>query len=93
MQENDPRLYEKYIYPAIYQKPYEEEHEKQLSIFDDEDELMDTDTDIIDTANKTARERGRFKPGNEYRYRKNPDNSDDNQVSFNDLENEEEEIQ
>ena len=92
MQENDPRLYEKYIYPAIYQKPYEEEHEKQLSIFDDEDELMDTDTDTIDTANKTARERGRFKPGNEYRYRKNPDNSDDNQVSFNELENEEEEI-
>ena len=53
---------------------------------------MDTDTDTLDTSNKTARERGRFKPGNEYRYRKTTDNADDNQISFDELENEEEEI-
>lgn len=79
----NPRLYQKYIYPAIYQKPYENQ---QLSIFDDEDEVMSSDSDTIDTSNQAARERNRFKPGNEYRFKRFPDK---NQVTLADLEDEE----
>lgn len=37
MREHDERLYQKYIYPAIYQKPYEPEDEVQLDITDIDD--------------------------------------------------------
>lgn len=126
MQEHDERLYQKYIYPAIYQKPYDPDEEVQLDITDITDdsdlgdraqeyqELVDKDIDKIgdiskqtldkiykagleiedtddgpkvtgklDRANKQARERGRFKTGNEYRFRK-PDKefTDEDQVEM-----------
>lgn len=34
MEEHDERLYQKYIYPAIYQKPYDPDEEVQLDITD-----------------------------------------------------------
>lgn len=40
MQEHDERLYQKYIYPALYQKPYEAD-EIQLDITDIEDKGLD----------------------------------------------------
>lgn len=80
MKDNNERLYQKYIYPAIYQQPYENQ---QLSIFDDEDEIMDSDEDAIKTSNELARERGRFKQGNEYRFKPAPDK---NQITLDDLE-------
>lgn len=67
MKDNNSRLYEKYIYPAIYQEPYPEQ---QLSILDDEEEQMPTTAQDIDTANAEARKRGQFKKGNEYRFKK-----------------------
>ena len=116
MREHDERLYQKYIYPAIYQKPWEPEDGTQLDITDIDDsqasdldirfseyqELVDDDIekygDISETtkelirdaglyiedtengpvvtgnriakANDLARQKGRFKPGNEYRFRK-----------------------
>ena len=115
MKEHDERLYQKYIYPAVYQKPYEPEDGVQLDITDIEgnekdldirfseyQELVDADMDqfgeITDTtkelirdaglyiedtdngpvvtgnriskANDLARQKGRFKSGNEYRFRK-----------------------
>ena len=85
MEEHDERLYQRYIYPAVYDKEYEN---RQLSIFDDEEEFLDSDEETIKTSNKEARERGRFKKGNEYRFRKN---QDENQMTFDDLENEFEE--
>lgn len=85
MEEHDERLYQRYIYPAVYDKEYEN---RQLSIFDDEEEFLDSDEETIETSNKEARERGRFKKGNEYRFRKN---QDENQMTFDDLENEFEE--
>lgn len=79
MQDHDERLYQKYIYPAIYGKEYED---RQMSIFDDEDELLDSDEDTIETSNIEARKRGQFKKGNEYRFRKD----DKDQMTFDDLE-------
>lgn len=124
MKDHDERLYQKYIYPALYQKPYEPDDEVQLDITDitgDSDlgdrvqeyqELVDadiaTDGEIskdtmdkiykagleveetedgpkvvgkLDRANRQARERGRFKPDNEYRFRK-PNKEFDNQVEM-----------
>lgn len=81
MEEHDERMFQKYIYPAIYDKEYEN---RQLSIFDDEDELIDSDEETIKTSNIEARKRGQFKKDNEYRFRK--DNKD--QITFDDLEQE-----
>ena len=86
MQDHDERLYQKYIYPAVYGKEYDN---RQMSIFDDEDELLDSDEDTIETSNIEARKRGQFKKGNEYRFRK--DNKD--QITFDDLESDLEDVE
>ena len=59
--------YAKYIYPSIYNKPYEKE--VQTSIFDDKIETSEQD---IDKSNIEARQKGQFKAGNPYRYQKEP---------------------
>lgn len=68
MEKNRKQQYADIIYPAIYDKKYEEP--VQLSI-DDSDTLSD-DKDIIDTANVQGRTRGQFKTGNPYRFQKKP---------------------
>lgn len=70
MQNNQKRLYADYIYPAIFGKKYEEP--VQMDLFNDDE--LETDKDTIDKANKYARERTQFKPGNEYRYQKQDKN-------------------
>lgn len=80
MELHDERMYQKYIYPAIYQQPWEEETQLDITDIDGTTELA-TDTDTIDTANIEARKRGQFKPGNEYRFRKEL-NDDGEQQSF-----------
>ena len=47
-------------------------------------------SDEIDTANKLAVDRGRFQPGNEYRFKKNPNNitNDQQRLNFDELEKE-----
>lgn len=57
--------YAKIIYPAIFNKEYEEPI--QLS-FDDKGTL-DSEEEIIDKANEEGRTRGQFKAGNEYRFK------------------------
>ena len=69
MEKHYDRLYKKIIYPAIYQKAYEEP--EQLSLFDDDE--LSTDTDTIDKANVHAKTKNQFKTGNEYRFRPGPD--------------------
>lgn len=83
MKQNKPRLYADFIYPAIYNKEYEEPVQLDM---DTTDELA-SDSDTLDFANKQARERGRFKPGNTYGVRFAP--NDDKQQKF-DLDGEEE---
>ena len=82
MESHNERLYQKYIYPAVYNKEYED---RQLSIFDDDEEFLDSDEETIQTSNIEASKRGQFKKGNEYRFRKG---RDENQLTFDDLESE-----
>ena len=70
MREHDERLYQKYIYPALYQKPYEPEEEVQLDITDIDDsrandldirfseyqELVDDDMEKLGEVSDTTRE-------------------------------------
>lgn len=74
MQEHYEDLYSTVIYPAIYQKEYEEP--TQPTMFDTDE--LETDTDIIDKSNIAGKVRGQFKPGNEYRFQpKEPLNNDE----------------
>lgn len=86
MEKHMEKSFANVIYPAIYGKKYEKP--VQTTMFD-KDEL-DTDTDTIDTSNKQARERGRFKPGNEYRFTRQEKPSE-GQMSLDDIETSEEE--
>ena len=81
MEKHYERLYKKIIFPAIFQKPYEEP--EQLEIDGVNSDELDTDTDTIDKANVHARTKNQFKAGNEYRFRPGP-NKD--QISFDDLD-------
>ena len=65
---NRKQQYADIIYPAIYDKKYQEP--VQLSI-NDKDKL-DSDTELIDTANVQGRTRGQFKTGNPYRFQRKP---------------------
>lgn len=69
MEKHYKKLYADFIYPAVYQKDYEEP--VQLDMFDD-DELA-TDSDTIDTSNRYAATKNQFKPGNDYRFKPGED--------------------
>lgn len=83
MQKHYEKLYADIIYPAIYQKEYEEP--VQLDI-EDSDELI-TDTDVIDVSNKWAQTKNQFQKGNEIgkETRFKPNASNPKQISFDDL--------
>lgn len=81
MEKHYERLYKKVIYPAIFQKPYEEP--EQLEIDGVNSDELETDTDTIDKANVHARTKNQFQKGNEYRFRPGQDK---NQISFDDLD-------
>lgn len=61
MKDHMQKMYADIIYPAIYDKPYEDD--VQLSIFDKTD--LDSEETDIDTSNKYARTKTQFKPGNQ----------------------------
>lgn len=81
METHNERLFKKYIYPAVYDKPYDDY--QQMSIFDNEDEFLKGDEETIKQSNVYARTKNQWKKGNEYRFRKEPENQ---QMSFDDLE-------
>jgi len=58
-------LYAKVIYPAIYDKKYQDDY--QLSLNNDDDLINDKET--IDTSNEEGRTSGQFKTGNDYRFK------------------------
>lgn len=84
MQQNREADYAKYIYPALYGKEYEEP--VQLSFDDSKTGELDTSTDTIDTANELGRVSGRFRTGNPYRFQKKDNKPVRGQMSFDDLE-------
>ena len=90
MEKHYAKLYADIIYPAIYEKEYEEP--VQLDMFDDEEnpELLD-DEDTIDTSNKYAKTKNQFKTGNEYRFK--PSDKIDKQLDFDSLLDDETEEQ
>ena len=80
MQKHNERLYQQIIYPAIYNKKYEEPI--QLDVFDD---TLASDEETITKSNVEARRKGQFKPGNPYRFTKNVDNQ--GQLTIDEVEN------
>ena len=83
MEEHNERLFQRYIFPAVYGIPYDE---YQMSIWDEDEEELASDEEDIKAANVAARKRGQFQKGNEYRFRKNQP-GDNDQITFDDLEN------
>lgn len=80
MEKHYQQMYADVIYPAIYEREFEEP--VQMDMFNNKD--LSTDTDAIDTSNRWAKTKSQFKPGNEYRFRKSETNP--NQISMDELE-------
>lgn len=62
MEKHYPKLYADVIYPAIYEKKYEEPVQLDLDTLDSED--LDSEEETIDTSNKWARTKNQFQKGN-----------------------------
>ena len=85
MEKHYQKLYADIIYPAIYNKEYEEPVQLELQPEDNpENDILTTDKDTIDTSNKWARTKTQFKTGNDYGVRF-ASNQPDKQISFDDL--------
>lgn len=87
MQKHQQRLYADIIYPALYQKEYEDDVQLDMTDNEDDNELL-TDTDTLDISNKFARTKNQFQKGNEIgkdtRF-KSKNQPIKKQVSFDDL--------
>ncbi|MGM9544320.1 MAG: hypothetical protein ACI3T9_04990 [Romboutsia timonensis] len=79
MKTHSEKQYADIIYPALYGKEYQEP--VQLDIFDNQE--LETDKDTLDKSNIEAQKKGQFKPGNKYRFTKQPDK---NQVNISNIE-------
>lgn len=88
MEKHQPRLYAEIIYPAIYEKQYEEPVQQDL--FDTDDLQADDNGNVVDTANKWARTRTQFQKGNEYRFRPSDQVKGQQEFDFDSLADEEE---
>lgn len=88
MEKHMQKAYANVIYPAIYGKKYEEP--VQQTMFDTEDDTLNSEQDDINASNREARTRGQFKPGNQYRFQKQ-EKPIDGQTSMLDDESSEEE--
>lgn len=87
IEQHQPRLYQKIIYPAIYNKQYEEPTQLDITDISDEEPELSSEEQDIDTANIEARKRGQFKTGNQYRIQ--PKDTIEGQESIEDIEEEE----
>lgn len=81
MEKHYERLYKKILYPAIFQKAYDEPEQLEIDGVHSDD--LETDTDTLDKANVHARTKNQFKKGNEYRFQAGPDKR---QITFDDLD-------
>lgn len=87
IEQHQPRLYQKIIYPAIYNKQYEEPTQLDITDISDEEPELSSEEQDIDTANIEARKRGQFKTGNQYRIQ--PKDTIEGQESIEDIGEEE----
>ena len=63
MEKHQHRLYADVIYPAIYEKPYEDD--VQLDIFSQDNDELASDENALDISNEYARTKNQFKLGNQ----------------------------
>lgn len=84
MQKHYPKLYADVIYPAIYEKEYEEPVQLDIETKPDEYDLQ-SDKDVLDISNKWARTKDLFKKGNEQGVRFAPSSQIKKQFSFDSL--------
>ena len=92
MEKHYNNMYVKIIYPAVYDKEYEEPVQLDIDSMD-KDEL-DTDSSTIDKSNIYARDKNKFKKGNVQGIRfapKEDPNKKQLNISLRDLEDDEEE--
>jgi len=82
MEQHYPKLYADVIYPAIYDRKYEEPVQLDLDTIDSDE--LDSEEDTIDTSNKWARTKNQFKPGNKEGIRFSS-NTPYKQMNFDDL--------
>ena len=81
MERHYNKLYADIIYPAIFGKEYEEP--VQLTFDDADSELAsEEETDVLDTANKEASDRGKFQQGNTKGVRFASNNVNDDQLTI-----------
>lgn len=91
MEKHYKKMWADIIYPAVYGKKYEEPIQLSIDNIDDADEL-DTSTNIIDTSNIEAKNRGKFKTGNKLGVRFAPKDDKEKNMSLLDIEDNEENI-
>lgn len=84
MEKHYPKLYADIIYPAIYDRDYEDDVQLSIGDIDTDSQGLSSDEDIIDISNKWAREKNLFKPGNQSGIQFAPDKKEiPGQKSFN----------
>ena len=76
MEKHYKKLWADVIYPAVWDKKYEEPIQLDIDSIDDLDQL-DTSTDMVDKSNIYARDKNKFKKGNTMGVRFAPKNSDE----------------
>ena len=66
MEKNYKKLYADVIYPAIYDKKYEEPVQLDIDSLDNDE--LDTTSSMVDKSNKYARDKNKFQIGNKWRF-------------------------
>lgn len=87
MERNYKKLYADVIYPAIYDKKYEEPVQLDIDSLDNDE--LDTTSSMVDKSNKYARDKNKFQVGNKWRFQPKQNKNQLN-VSIFDDENEDE---
>lgn len=65
MEKHYPKLYADIIYPAIYDRPYEDDVQLSIDDIDNDNQDLKSTEDEIDISNKWAKTKGQFKQGNQ----------------------------
>lgn len=91
MEKHYKKMWADIIYPAVWDKKYEEPVQLDLDTYDKD--ALDTDTSTIDKSNIEAKDRGKFKKGNTMGVRFAPKEDKEKNMSLLDIEEDEEEIQ
>ena len=87
MERNYKKLYADVIYPAIYDKKYEEPVQLDIDSLDNDE--LDTTSSMVDKSNKYARDKNKFQVGNKWRFQPKQNKNQPN-ISIFDDENEDE---